>query len=350
MPLPRRTRLTPVSALSRHLAFALAFLVTTSGSAPGAAGAAPPVTNAWSAFDTSFDTVAPRTGFLAAELVEGACRPVHGLHEERTLAIASVVKLWVLAELVHQVDSGEADWEETYAIREEFKSLPSGSMIAYPDGAEFPLSLYAEQMIRESDNTATDHLIHRLGRERIEDDLSLFGHASPQLNRPFLTTRELFTFKIGMSERQVTGYLEASEDERRTMLAEVVAPYPLLQTGWGTWNSPELIETVEWFASPGDVCRVLAYLYERSSEPGMGPLWGILMQNRGGAIDPARWPEAGFKGGFEAGVYNMTWLLRRGDDRIFVLTAGFNDPARFVDQGWCGVLALQAVDLLARYE
>ena len=348
MPSRRRNPLAPVSALACRLALGLVVLLVSSGLAPVAAGAAPPASNPWSAFDASFDTVAPRNGFLAAELVDGACRPVHGLHAERTLAVASVVKLWVLAELVHQVDTGEADWDETYAIREEHKSLPSGSMIAYPDGAEFPLSLYAEQMIRESDNTATDHLIHRLGRERIEDDLSLFGHASPHLNRPFLTTRELFTFKIGMSERQVASYLAASEDDRRTMLAEVVGPFPLLETGWGTWNSPELIETVEWFASPDDVCRVLAYLYERSSESGMRPLWGILMQNRGGAIDPARWPEAGFKGGFEAGVYNMTWLLRRGDDRIFVLTAGFNDPARFVDQGWSGVLALQAVDLLAQ--
>ena len=334
----------------RTLTVALVVLTIMSSVGPLAVRAAPPVRDPWSVFDSSFETVAPRTGFLAAEVVDGACEPVHALRAEAPIAIASVFKLWVLAELVAQVESGDAEWDEPLAIRQEWKSLPSGSMIAYADGAEFPLSLYAEQMIRESDNTATDHLIHHLGRERIEADLVRFGHASPELNLPLLTTREFFTFKIGMTERQVAEYLAATESDRRTMLGEVVDPYPLLDVGWGTWNSPELIDTVEWFASPGDICRVLAYLYGRSSEPGMGPLWGIMMQNRGGAIDAGRWPEAGFKGGFEAGVYNLTWLLRRGDDRIFVLTAGFNDPARFVDQGWCGVLALQAIDLLARQE
>ena len=348
--MPKKTPARRTPCHYRDLALALVALTLLTAIGPAPAGAGPRPADAWAGFDASFESVAPRTGFLAAEVVDGACEPIHALRAEKPIAIASVVKLWVLAELVHQVDTGEAEWDDPLAIRQDRKSLPSGSMIEYAAGSSFPLSRYAEHMIRESDNTATDHLIHHLGRERIEDDLALFGHESPELNRPLLTTRELFTFRIGMSERQVEDYLAASETVRRTILKDVVGPFPLLEMGWGTWNSPEWVESVEWFASPADICRVMAYLHGKSSERGMEPLWGILMQNRGGVIDAGRWPDAGFKGGFEAGVYNLTWLLRRGDDRIFVLTAGFNDPARFVDQGWCGVLALQAVDVMARVE
>lgn len=304
----------------------------------------------WTTFDSAFIGAAPAAGFLAAEIVDGGCRPVHGVHEQDRLAVASTIKLYVLAELARQIAAGEAAWDEFYPIQDELKSLPSGSMVALPAGSRRPLREYAEHMIGESDNTATDHLIARLGRENIEAHLASFGHGAPELNSPFLTTREVFTFRIGMAPDAVATYLAAPESEQRRTLAAVVDSYPLLDVGWGNWVAPKWADNVEWFASPLELCTVLAYLSDRGREPGLRPLHDILMQNRGGNISRSDWPGAGFKGGFEAGVYNLTWLLERQDGRTFVLTAGFNDPVNYIDQGVTGILALRAADLLAATE
>lgn len=301
----------------------------------------------WQAFDRAFEAVAPSSGFLAAEIVEGGCEPVHGFHENQRLAVASTIKLYVLAELARQVSTGEASWDELYPIQDDLKSLPSGSMALLPAGTRRPLRDYAARMIAESDNTATDHLIQRLGRQNIEEHLATFGHGAPELNRPFLYTRELFTFRIGMSSDQVAAYLGANDTEQRRMLTEVVDPYPLLEVGWGNWSTPEWADSVEWFASPAEICTVLAKLSEMSKQPPLRPLSDILTQNRGGNVSPRDWPVAGFKGGYEAGVYNLSWLLTREDGRVFVLTAGFNDPNNYIDQGASGILALHAADLLA---
>ena len=44
-------------------------------------------------------------------------------------------------------------------------------------------------MIAISDNTATDHLIDLVGRDRVEAALTVFGHSDPAMTVPFLTTR-----------------------------------------------------------------------------------------------------------------------------------------------------------------
>jgi hypothetical protein len=50
----------------------------------------------------------------------------------------------------------------------------------------------------------------------------------------------------------------------------------------------------------------------------------VLSKNPGLPIDAKVWPYIGFKGGSEPGVVNMTYLLRRDDDRWFVVSLGFN--------------------------
>ena len=328
-----------------RLTLASMLILALAGFAPAASA-----TNAsdWEAFDRSLTRAAPASGFLAAEIVDGTCQPIHGVREGERLAVASAIKLYVLAELTRQVASGDAAWDELYPIQDDLKSLPSGSMVLLAEGSRRPLREYAEHMIGESDNTATDHLIARLGRENIEAHLATYGHGAPELNSPFLTTREVFTFRVGMSSEAIASYLAAPDTEQRRMLAADVDPFPLLDVGWGDWVSPEWAGSVEWFASPLELCRVLAYLTAMSARPGLDPVGDILMQNRGGNINPRDWPEAGFKGGFEAGVYNLTWLLKRQDGRVFVLTSGFNDPVNYIDQGTTGILALRAADLLAR--
>jgi hypothetical protein len=317
----------------------------------GPAGAAPrprgTPAEAWHELDANLAAVAPGVNLLAAEVTDGGCSPVHGLRAERRLAMASVFKLYVLSELARQIEAGEARWDEPLAIQERLKSLPSGAMRDLPAGTSRPLRYYAERMIAESDNTATDHLIARLGRERIEAGLPAVGHGAPELNAPFLLTREVFAFKAAVPAARIDAYLAAPEAEQRRILAVEIDPIRLDRIGWGDWDRPERIDSIEWFASASEVCAVLAALHAMAGRPGLTPVGEILRLNRGGLPDRRDWPRAGHKGGFEAGVYNLTWLLQRDDGRTFVLTAGFNDPAAYVDQARADALVETALRLLA---
>lgn len=287
----------------------------------------------WAAFDVALEQVGPRVGFLAAEVVDGKCETVHGYGEEQRLAIASTFKLYVLAELARQVVAGEASWDERIVIRDELRSMPSGATAYEPDGTRRTLEELALRMIRDSDNTATDHLIDRLGRERIEAALALFGHGAPEINMPFLLTRELFAMKMHVERAVVETYLVAPDEEQRDMLASRIDPILLNPNNWGHWTGPSWIDGLEWFASPLELCKVLAALHEMADDPALRPLKGILGANRGDVFGGRQWSFAGYKGGYEAGVVNATWLLERADGRTFVVTAGFNDPEAYINQG-----------------
>ena len=84
----------------------------------------------------------------------------------------------------------------------------------------------------------------------------------------------------------VEAYLDATDDEQRRFLASEVGPLRLDPSNWGHWVDPSWIDRLEWFASPREVCRVLAALHELSGEPGLKPLRGILAGNRGGLFAP----------------------------------------------------------------
>ncbi len=315
---------------------------------PGAQlGLAASVNPVWARIDVGITPLAPATNFLAAEIVNDRCRPIHAVTPDQRLAIGSTFKLYVLGELARQVAAGRAAWDEELAIQDRFKSLPSGGMLYEVDGTRHTLRYFSERMIADSDNTATDHLIHRLGRENVEAAQVALGHGAPELNTPLLTTHELFAFKIAVAPEQVDSYLAAPDADQRRILTDEVDPIPLSETSWGDWTGPKRIDSLEWFASASEICRALPTLQAMSDSPDLEPIQEILALNRGASLDPAVWPYAGFKGGYEAGVYNMTWLLRRNDGRLFVLTAGFNDPVNYVDQGAVGALMLQASGWLA---
>ncbi|MER3487095.1 MAG: serine hydrolase, partial [Chloroflexota bacterium] len=192
------------------------------------------------------------------------------------LAIASSFKLYVLGELARQIASGEAQWDEPLTLRDALKSLPSGNLLYWPDGSVLPLQYYAERMIAESDNTATDHLIHRLGRRNVEAMMVAMAHAEPERNRPLLLTREWFAIKLRLRPEDVRRYLAAGETEKRDMLRHEIDP--LADTLWDgeTWTGPYLIDTIEWFASASDLCRAMASLHEMASQPGLAPVAGAL--------------------------------------------------------------------------
>ncbi|MFN2389824.1 MAG: serine hydrolase, partial [Actinomycetota bacterium] len=153
--------------------------------------------DSWNELDRRLAGLARRVGFLAARLEGDRCVALHEIDASEPLAIGSAFKLYVLGELGRQVQAGAVSWDDNLAIRDEWKSIPSGDMRFEPEGRRFSLAYYARQMISVSDNTATDHLLHHLGRADVERAQEIMGHTRPDLNVPFLATRELSILKYG---------------------------------------------------------------------------------------------------------------------------------------------------------
>lgn len=314
---------------------------------PIAAVAPPEPLRTWEAITDELQQIAPRAQLLVAEVVGGTCLPLQHLAAERALALGSSSSLYVLAELARQVEEGQLDWSSTLTVKEELKSLPAGELQTVAAGTELRLGEVAEKMFTLSDNTATDHLLALLGRENVESVLAATGHSAPELNVPFLTTRELFLFRLELSEPEIDRYLSMLPAQRRAFLAALSGRAPRLEDT-RDWLGPRRIDQVEWFASAQDLCRLMAHLRGRSELPGMAPLAEVLSQSRSFLpLDPADFPYVSFKGGSEPGVLNFTSLVERVDGKRLFVTIGLNDPsAPIVDTGGIYRVAVAIFELL----
>ena len=240
-------------------------------------------------------------------------------------ALGSTFKLYVLAALARAVDEGRLSWDDVVTL--DAKSFPSGIMQSWPDGSPVTLHTAATLMISISDNTATDLVLHTVGRDAVEAEMRASGNAHLAKTLPFLSTREMFVIKA--SDLGET-YAAASEAERRAMLAsldlDAIDEDRMLETF--TSGTPVLIEDIEWFASMADeraLMRVLAALPDDTARRIMtvNPVFDEK--------ETANWEYVGYKGGSEPGVLNMSWLLRDHAGRWYMLAISQMDPASAVD-------------------
>jgi beta-lactamase class A len=309
-----------------------------------AADLSAPLANTWQEFDRKLKALAPQVGFLAAEIKGDELISLHEINPGRRLAIGSTFKIYILGENARQVAAGTASWTEEMEIKDEWKSLPAGDMRNETTGTRFTLQHFAEQMISVSDNTATDHLLFRAGRENVERFQTEMGHGAPEVNVPFLSTRETFILKLG-SRDQAQEYSSADASRRREILAGIAdKSLPSLNDpSVSSWVKPRYIDEIEWFASPEDLGRAMATFIELSfTTPRV-----ILSRNPGAPFDKKIWKYIGYKGGSEPGVLNNTWLLGSEDGRWVVITVGLNDISEPIDPSDVQGLMLAAANFIA---
>lgn len=315
-------------------------------------GAAADAAKTWEELDAKLASKPGTVYLYAAEVdAEGAMKPVHVRNGGVRLGTGSTFKLYVLGALAEMVAEGKAAWDEPLAIRDDWKSLPSGTMQDEVAGTEHPLSEYALKMISISDNTATDHLIHHVGRERVEAYMARL-HGEPTLNTPFLTTRELFAMKLAEDRTLGERYVAADVATRRAMLApdgEVGKTAPNLLAA-AFWRKPVWIDSIEWFCTGEECARAMVEVDRLSRVEGNGPAATAVRTNPGMGFDRKVWKGVAFKGGSEIGVINLTWLLERADGRRFVVSLGWNDLKAAVDDAGAVQLAGEAVGMLEQVE
>lgn len=249
------------------------------------------------------------------------------------MAIGSAFKLYVLSALAGEVAAGKRKWGDVVPLTGS--SLSSGTMQDWPNGAPVTLHTLASMMISISDNTATDTLIELLGRDVVETEMRASGHGQPLMNIPFLTTREVFLLKSAPDGELYT-YAHGGEQERREMLAALAGQQPTPQALQAAYTSGPRALDVEWFGSAQDLARIMDRLRLMEDKTALS----ILAINHAlgpGETDP--WAFAGFKGGSEPGVLNLTWLLQDKAGRWFVLALSWNNPAAEVDAKVFNLLA-----------
>jgi hypothetical protein len=292
-------------------------------------GAAPYVQapQSWPQLDASLRALAPEVSFAAMTIgPDGGCRLVHGVNAATARPLGSSFKLYVLGALGRAIAARRASWNTDLAIHEQWKSLPSGVLQDEPAGTELTLREYADYMISISDNTAADHLIHFLGRDAVQAQLFRFGNRSAQRDIPFLTTREFFALRSVNYPALASGYLSGSRAQRTAELA-ALDQIPLSQLH--AWTQPEMINQIEWYASPEDMCRAYAGLWRENAEPGMNDIGGALSINDAGiALDRTQYPLVWYKGGSEPGVLTLNFLARASDGRLVVSSLMLADPDR----------------------
>jgi hypothetical protein len=259
---------------------------------------------------------------------------------ERPLAIGSAFKLFVLAELVRQVKSGERRWSDVVPLGEP--SLPSGLLQDWPKGSPLTLHSLAALMISRSDNSAADTLLAVLGRDEVEALLPALGVAAPERDRPFLSTREAFALKLG-DAALLARWKAADEAGRRALLPELAAVSLAALDPARLAGGPAEIGRVEWFASPADLVRTLDWL-RRSGDPNALDLLAI---NPGLGRDLARgFDYFGYKGGSEPGVLNMSFLLKSREGRWMALSATWNNESAPLDEPRFAALISRLIGLM----
>lgn len=99
---------------------------------------------------------------------------------------ASMIKVYILSYLFEKIDKGEISLQDVYVLKPSDKVGGSGVLNGYESGSVLSIDTIARLMITESDNTATNILIDKLGLENINLYISTQGYKDTQLNRKMM--------------------------------------------------------------------------------------------------------------------------------------------------------------------
>lgn len=270
--------------------------------------------------------------------LDPAATPIMARDAETQYAVGSTFKLYILSALARSVEAGERQWSDVIVL--DRRSLPSGQMQNWPATAPVTLHTLATMMISISDNTATDILLHEVGRDAVERELIASGHSDPERTLPFLSTLELFALKG--SPENAAKYLAADDAGKRRILADFeddVGGNPDLITP-PRFSAPTQIDTLEWFASGRDLQRLMRRIVALDDPTARDILTvsKALPQTR-----VNKWAYVGYKGGSEPGVLNLTWVLQDKAGMWHVLALSWNDTKADVDKATLDLIAQRLV-------
>ncbi|MGD9723393.1 MAG: serine hydrolase [Pirellulales bacterium] len=297
-----------------------------------AAGEAAPTTDVAAVAKAALDKLPGHTGFLFTEIEGDQPHVLYAVRADERFAIGSSFKLYILGTLADEVNADRRQLDNAMLLERELAGPPHSEMAAWPAGSPVTLHTLALKMIWISDNTATDHLLHLLGREQVEQQMTRMGNQHAEWNRPLLSTREmtmLRDIKQGLPGRT---YQTLDEAARRKFLAEHFQGLPAYES---LDFDTAAYDLAEWYATPLDLARALAWIKTNTSadEPAHA-LRAVLSVDQKLPHDPACWPYVGFKGGSEDQLLAGNWLLQNRDGRWYTLHVYWNNPDGKAAEGY----------------
>ncbi|MFY7910398.1 MAG: serine hydrolase [Emticicia sp.] len=118
---------------------------------------------------------------MAVENMEGK-----SYFEHRTdvkVPSASVIKVPILMSLMEKAQLNEINLSKVHRLTNAEKAGGSGVLMNASEGKKLTIREIAQEMIRTSDNTATNILIREIGMETINQNLTKWGATKTRLNR-----------------------------------------------------------------------------------------------------------------------------------------------------------------------
>lgn len=322
----------------------LASVLLTGGAATAANDAGPEAVatrkQVEAAIEAHLAKLPGHTAMLWTELTEDGPVAQFGCNQEERFAIGSSFKLFILGTLASEVNNRRRRLDNTMLLDARWIGPPQSELTDWPLGSPVTLNTLALKMISVSDNTATDHLLHLLGRRRVERQMAVMGHQHPEWNRPLLFTREMVMIRDKRTPDREQQYARLDEAGRRKFLAEQIADerdYEALDFDTRSFR------VAEWFAEPADMAAALNWLRLNTGEDQPANLLrGVL------AVDPKLernrevWPYVGFKGGSEDRLIAGNWLLRHRNGKWYTFHVYWNSPDEDVNEK-AMVEAVQAI-------
>ncbi len=276
--------------------------------------------------DADFKALPGKAGYIVAKLsTAGSPEILAGHNIGEQFAIGSTFKLYILAELASQIEAGKRNWDDVAPLAH--RSFSSQATRRWPENAPMTLQSLASMMIATSDNSATDTLLHLLGREQIEAKLASIGHSAPDKTLPFLSTVEAFAIKS--SDALHAEFTAASEAGQRTMLAAKKDQLGFDDVDNNAFaDGPRFIDAIEWFASPADIVGLMEFLKKARNDK----ILEIMAINTGiGEDDSKKWDYLGFKGGSEPGVISLSYLAHSKSGDWYAISGSWNNTKTEVD-------------------
>jgi beta-lactamase class A len=287
--------------------------------------------------DTNVDAVAAaaldklpgHTGFLFTELTPAGPRMLYGIRPLERFAVGSTFKLFILGTLADEVNADRRGLAGVMRLRADLVGPPHSEMASWPVDSPVTLQALALKMISISDNTATDHLLYLLGRQRVERQMAAMGDAHADWNRPLLSTREMTMLRDKATGMLGRAYQKLDEAAKRKFLDRFTGVPDYDKFDFDT----AAYDVAEWYATPLDMANALAWLKNNTQENQPAhALRGVLAVETKLPHDAKIWPYVGFKGGSEDQLLAGNWLLKNANGRWYTFHVFYNNPAGKADQ------------------
>jgi hypothetical protein len=290
--------------------------------------------------------ITPDTSLLVARIQGDQCVPIRSHLATTHRSMGSVFKTWVLGALGQAVNEGVLS--PSLPVPLVAAETVRGSVLAgEPAGTVMSLTDLGVAMMGISDNTATDHVHERVGRERVESIVRQFRHSAPALLTPFLSVNEQFNLFTAVNATQALAYRDGSETFQRDFLNAVLAPLPP-NTGFGNDNYRTMFFTGSWSASPLDVCAAFASLRQfNDRSPGFQVIDRAFSSESATVFLRSRWDRVWYKGGSLASstglkVLAHAYMLESDARGAYVVVSMHNDLSFQLDLGALGIASTMA--------